>query len=58
MATTETWSDPSRCPYCGATLDSPGAGFVDHLDDADDCERRHGRWRDRIDDDMRGGWAG
>jgi len=58
MATTATWSDPERCPFCGDHLASPGAGFVDHIDDNPDCEETFELWRDRVTDDVAGGWAG
>ncbi|WP_415378564.1 hypothetical protein [Halosimplex sp. TS25] len=58
MATTESWSDPERCPFCGAKLASPGAGFVDHTAESPDCETKFETWRDRITDDVAGGWSG
>jgi hypothetical protein len=58
MATTETWSDPDRCPFCGAEIASPGAGFVDHVADSPDCETAFGTWRDRIANDVQGCWSG
>ncbi|MFC7075871.1 DUF7501 family protein [Haloarcula halophila] len=58
MATTETWTDPDRCPFCGARLSSPGAGFVDHVQTTPECEDAFGTWRDRVDDDLVRGWTG
>lgn len=58
MAASETWTDPNQCPFCGAQLPSPGAGFVDHLDENPACESGFETWRDRITDDIRGGWMG
>ncbi|MFB6221073.1 MAG: hypothetical protein ABEH90_06505 [Halolamina sp.] len=58
MAASETWSDPDLCPFCDEKLASPGAGFVAHLDESPDCEARFENWRDRIGDDVRGGWSG
>ena len=58
MATTETWSDPSQCPFCDTALASPGAGFVDHLDDSDDCRTEFDVWRGRVADDLGGAWTG
>jgi hypothetical protein len=58
MATTGTWSDPDRCPFCGDRLASPGAGFVDHIDEAPDCEATFELWRERVTDDVAGGWVG
>lgn len=58
MSTNETWTNPDRCPFCEGQLPSPGAGFVDHLDRNPDCESRFDVWRDRISDDICGGWSG
>lgn len=58
METSETWTDPGRCPFCGEPLASPGAGFVAHLDDSDDCEAAFDTWRERVAGDVRGGWSG
>jgi len=58
MASAETDIEPRRCPFCGAELASPGAGFVRHVEDAPDCRDAFETWRDRVTDDMRGGWAG
>jgi hypothetical protein len=58
MATTELRLDLDRCPFCGDGIDSPGAGFIAHLREASDCADDFERWRDRIGDDMPGGWAG
>ncbi|WP_313691901.1 DUF7501 family protein [Halorarum halobium] len=58
MSATETWTDPNSCPFCGEQLPSPGAGFVDHIDETPDCESRFGVWRDRIGDDIQGDWSG
>ena len=58
MATTESWSDPDRCPFCGDEVDSPGAGFVDHLGESAACESSFETWRERVTDDVAGGWVG
>lgn len=58
MATSESWTDPNRCPFCGAGLDSPGAGFVAHVEESPECEAAFGTWRDRVSDDLAGGWSG
>jgi hypothetical protein len=58
MSATETWSDPQRCPFCECELASPGAGFVDHVRENPACETQFETWRDRITDDLTGGWAG
>ncbi|ELY61901.1 DUF7501 family protein [Natronolimnohabitans innermongolicus] len=56
--TTTNWSDPITCPFCGDELDSPGAGFVDHIDDNADCEAGFEQWRQNIAGDITGEWAG
>lgn len=58
MATITSWSDPESCPFCGGALASPGAGFVDHVDDHPDCAERFDEWRERVANDVRGGWSG
>jgi hypothetical protein len=58
MATTGTWSDPEQCPFCGDEIDSPGVGFVDHVDEAPDCESEFETWRQRVTDDVAGCWGG
>jgi hypothetical protein len=58
MSTAETWSDPTRCPFCEEELASPGAGFYDHIHDSETCQTRHERWTERLTDDIRGGWSG
>jgi len=56
--TTATWSDPNHCPFCDSELESPGAGFVDHLDDSPGCEADFDTWQSRIAGDVPGGWSG
>ena len=58
MATNTSWSDPESCPFCGGALASPGAGFVDHVDDNPDCAERFDEWRERVAGDVRAGWSG
>jgi hypothetical protein len=58
MAASESWGDPNQCPFCGARLSSPGAGFVDHVGENPECEAEFDAWRDRVSDDIRGGWMG
>jgi hypothetical protein len=58
MAASETWTDPSECPFCGGALPSPGSGFVDHIDDNPECSEAFDVWRGRVDDDVRHGWPG
>lgn len=58
MAASESWGDPYSCPSCGDRLPSPGAGFVDHLSESPDCESWFDAWRDRVSEDIGGGWMG
>lgn len=58
MALAEAAIEPKRCPFCGAELASPGAGFIQHVENAPDCRDAFETWRNRVTDDMRGGWAG
>jgi hypothetical protein len=52
------WSDPDHCPFCGAALDDPGAGFVDHLDASPACAERFAAWREAAAGDVGGEWGG
>ncbi|RQG91402.1 hypothetical protein EA462_05370 [Natrarchaeobius halalkaliphilus] len=56
--TTMNWVDPVTCPFCGDELASPGAGFVDHIDENGDCERGFDHWRENIAGDLAGEWSG
>ncbi|TMT86041.1 hypothetical protein E2L06_05315 [Haloterrigena sp. H1] len=56
--TTTNWNDPVTCPFCGDELASPGAGFVDHIDDSADCEVGFEHWRANIAGDLAGEWTG
>jgi hypothetical protein len=38
VATSESWDDPHRCPFCGATFTSTDAGFVDHVETTLECD--------------------
>ena len=58
MAASDVWTDPYRCPFCGAGLRSPGAGFIDHVEETPECASRFEQWRDRIGDDIQGDWSG
>ena len=55
---TREWTDPITCPFCGGELASPGAGFVDHLDENGACERAFDRWRENVAGDLVGEWTG
>ncbi len=58
MATTESWTDPHQCPFCGDALASPGAGFIAHLESAPACQDAFDTWRDRVGGDVSRGWSG
>jgi len=58
MPLSESTVEPRRCPFCESELASPGAGFVRHIDESPECRDAFETWRDRVTDDMRGGWAG
>lgn len=58
MPTDGSWSDPNQCPFCGASLSSPGAGFVDHIGESPGCESAFDDWRDRVGGDVGGTWGG
>ncbi|QHS16020.1 DUF7501 family protein [Halopenitus persicus] len=53
-----TWTDPTDCPFCGASLPDPGAGFVDHIRENEACEEGFDDWRENVTGDIRGGWSG
>lgn len=52
------WDDPERCPFCGTALADGGAGFIDHIEETSDCERRFAEWREAIAGDVSGEWGG
>jgi len=58
MATSESWNDPNRCPFCGDALASPGAGFIDHVDVSPTCETEFEHWRENVGGDVAAGWSG
>lgn len=53
---TPTWTDPNVCPFCDAELADPGAGFIDHIEGSDECERGFDDWRENVAGDIGGGW--
>lgn len=55
---TPTWNGTETCPFCGATLPDPGAGFIAHTRDSEACRTAFEGWRSRLRDDMRGEWSG
>ncbi|MFB6121343.1 MAG: hypothetical protein ABEJ68_09535 [Halobacteriaceae archaeon] len=58
MAATQSWSDPNECPFCGERLESPGEGFMIHIEESPDCDADFDTWRDRVSGDMAAGWSG
>ncbi|MXV64207.1 hypothetical protein GS429_19480 [Natronorubrum sp. JWXQ-INN-674] len=56
--TTTDWIDTVTCPFCGDELASPGAGFIDHIDENADCEAGFEHWRENIASDLAGEWSG
>lgn len=52
------WTDPGTCPFCGSALATPGAGFVDHLEESPDCAAGFEVWRENLAGDMAGEWSG
>lgn len=52
------WDRPDYCPFCGTALADGGAGFVDHLAEADACAARFEAWREQVADDIGGEWGG
>jgi hypothetical protein len=58
MATSETWNDPDRCPFCGDALTSPDTGFMAHITERPSCDDAFGTWREHVREDVAGGWGG
>lgn len=54
----DRWNRPDYCPFCGAELDDPGAGFIDHLKQSDECASEFETWRQAIAGDIEGEWSG
>jgi len=53
---TTTWTDTGVCPFCDAELADPGAGFIDHIAESEECETGFDVWRTNVAEDVRGGW--
>lgn len=53
-----SWSDPWTCPFCGSGLTDPGAGFIDHIEEHDDCKSSFEIWRSNLAGDLAGEWSG
>ena len=58
MGSNEAAVQPRTCPFCGTDLPSPGAGFIRHIEESGGCHEAFETWRDRVAEDIRGGWAG
>lgn len=54
---TPSWNGTEHCPFCGAPLPDPGAGFIEHTRRSVGCREAFEGWRSRIQDDMRGEWT-
>ena len=52
------WDDPDFCPFCGTALTDGGAGFMDHIEEANVCRQRFEEWRENIAGDVGGEWGG
>lgn len=52
------WAGPEVCPFCGVELEDGGPAFVEHVDADPSCRAAFDRWRDRVTEDIRGGWIG
>jgi hypothetical protein len=48
------WDDPERCPFCGAALADPGAGFIDHVEESEPCKLGFERWCENVSGEWRG----
>ncbi|WP_152419373.1 DUF7501 family protein [Halobiforma nitratireducens] len=51
------WDDPRRCPFCGDPIADGGPGFVDHVDETDECAVAFSRWREGIAGDVAEEWV-
>mgnify|MGYP000031677453 FL=1 len=58
MATATNSVEPNRCPFCERPIGSAGAGFMEHIESHPECSKAFELWRERVDGDMPGGWAG
>jgi hypothetical protein len=52
------WDDPERCPFCGAALADPGAGFITHIEESEPCKLGFEQWRENVVGDVGGEWGG
>lgn len=53
-----TWDGPEQCPFCGEALADGGPAFVEHLGTSPACAGGFEAWRDRVAEDIAGGWSG
>ncbi|GAB3674428.1 DUF7501 family protein [Halopiger thermotolerans] len=51
------WDDPTECPFCGASIDDGGAGFIEHVERKNDCAVAFSRWREGVSSDVEGEWV-
>lgn len=53
-----SWNGTETCPFCGRSIQDPGAGFIAHTRDHPDCRSAFDGWRRRLQEDLVGGWSG
>lgn len=56
----EGWDNPDFCPFCGQRVPDGGAGFYDHIKEAENstCRERFEEWRENVAGDVGGEWSG
>ncbi len=57
-SSTNSWTNPERCPFCDARIEDGGWGFVVHVRANEPCEKEFDMWREQIAGDMAGEWSG
>ena len=50
------WDDPKQCPWCRATIEDGGAGFVAHIEENPDCAAAFEEWRNNVVEDVGAEW--
>ncbi|GAA0251683.1 hypothetical protein ACFFQF_02665 [Haladaptatus pallidirubidus] len=53
-----SWTNPEQCPFCDATLEDGGWGFIAHVRTNSSCRTEYDMWREQITGDMSGEWGG